>query len=502
MLRPVLLLLPLLLASAAPDPSLSTFLSATHWSPCYYLSSLPSLWDGCAALARTGTRAIKLILDGSPDDTYPWNTAWGPVMANVSTLAELAATELYDTALRGRASPLPAWEFDVFSLVSYSLGTGGGNGWNYWCTSFTEADAAGETAEFSGLTQHLLSAFLGGGKRFMLEHWEGDWSARCGSYDAKTPAAPAVQARMVQWLAARQAGVTAGRLAWCAAHPALFAGGAGDCRALGAAAIHAAAGVEVLHASEVNLVLDAMTSGFPDNILRVIPQVALDMVSYSSYDSMALSPGFAQALDFIAAHHLRTEASPEPAVYVAEFGVAENEEGPRAVRAVYENVIKWAWSRNANGVRRAAHVFAWETFDNEVHTASRAFPGGRCNAATGPQLNASLLNGFWLLRPDGSEAPAFHVLASLLNGSAPMPTPQPPLACAFTPDTDLTNCSGFEVPGASQQDCCTACQGDARCTAAVFSPSSPEGQQCWVKYGGTPVAKKGATMCVPEGRGE
>jgi hypothetical protein len=111
--------LPAAAAAVAVDPA--SVVGATHWSPCYYVSPLPSLWDGCAALARTGTRVIKLILDADPTATYPWNTDWAPIMANVSTLAELAATELYDTALRGRATPLPAWNYDSFALVTYVL---------------------------------------------------------------------------------------------------------------------------------------------------------------------------------------------------------------------------------------------------------------------------------------------------------------------------------------------------------------------------------------------
>ena len=480
------------ISAAAAAVDAPSFLSATHWAPCYYISPLPSLWDGCAALARTGTTSIKLILAADPDGTYPWNTDWNPIMANVTTLADLAATNLYDTAFRGRSTE-PAWGYTTFAVITYALQTGG---FTYWCDAFTDADAAFETAEFAGLTKHFLTAFAGSQKRFMLEHWEGDWSARCGSYDGSKPASPAVQLRMTQWLQARQDGVEAGRAQWCReARPAGVDCGARDA----GAAIHAAAGVEVFHASEVNLVLNAMTTGFPDNILKVIPYVRLDMVSYSSYDTMALSPGFADALDFIAAHHNRTAASPTPAVFVAEFGVAQNEESTENLIAVYNNVVRWAASTNpATGVQRASNVFAWELFDNEVNP-SKQFPGGRCNAATGPQFNASDLHGFWMIRPDGSPAPNFYWMQAIINGSAPLPQPPSgPTQCAQSPGFD-DNTDGFGTTVATQDDCCSECGGNMRCRAAVFVPNAPKtSQNCWIKLGVDPVAKKDVVLLVPK----
>jgi hypothetical protein len=120
------------------------------------------------------------------------------------------------------------------------------------------------------------------------------------------------------------------------------------------------------------------------------------------------------------------------------------EASPEVLLAVYANVIGGTLSVGPSGQRRAMHAFAWELFDNEVrpaHTRQRArgvdscvaatlsnptppfayhagqvrngvpgFPGQRCSSATGPQFNESNLNGFWLIRPDGSRSPAFTYL--------------------------------------------------------------------------------------------
>lgn len=320
----------------------------------------------------------------------------------------------------------------------------------------------------------------------------------CGNYDPSKAPDPAVQARMVQWLAARQAGVDAGRAAWCAAArarpgapPVVAALNCADGRG-----VHAAAGVEVLHATEVNLVWTSMQAGFPNNVLQVLPHVALDAVSYSSYDSMHFNPGFGAALDFIAAHHNRTTASPPaPAVWIAEYGVAQNEESAAYVRDVYGNVNAWALSAGPAGRPRSMHTFAWELFDNEV-TVNARFPGGRCNAGTGPEFNASNLHGFWLIRPDGSKSPSFDAVVGVINGSAPAPTPAPPAPCTFTPDTDVQGTGGYEVDAGTPDACCAACNADLQCASAVHA-----GGQCWVKYaGGAPVPKAGVTRCAPVGR--
>lgn len=125
---------------------------------------------------------------------------------------------------------------------------------------------------------------------------------------------------------------------------------------------------------------------------------------------------------------------------------------------------------------------------------SPKFPGQRCNAATGPEFNASNLNGFWLIRPDGSASPPFYYLQGLLNGSIPLPTPGPQ-TCTFVPNTDVQGVEGKEVQAATQEDCCAACWSDVQCVSGVFSGMGS--QQCWLKYGeGQTVYKEGVTQCT------
>lgn len=67
-------ILSFVVASSSTEINIATSVSATHWSPCYYLTEQPSLHDGASTLATSGTQAIKLVIDKGLDGVYPWLT--------------------------------------------------------------------------------------------------------------------------------------------------------------------------------------------------------------------------------------------------------------------------------------------------------------------------------------------------------------------------------------------------------------------------------------------
>lgn len=409
--------LPAALISGLTIDGASTFIGATHWNPCYYInSSLPSIWDGAVQLAAMDTRTIKLPFY-DPINELPWNSPLWNLTSNFTTLSDLAAHPYY-AAVFNNSIPGHTTNFSTYILVAYKWPSDAD-----WCHgNISPAEAAEETRQFSELTLLLMSTYGQSGKRFIFQHWEGDWAARCATYNASQPPTDAAVKGMITWLTARQAGVSEGRRRFCVASLAVRAGI--DCD-VDDRRILSAAGVEVYNAAEVNLVATSMESGFPNIILTVIPHVSLDMVSYSSYDTMRSTPLFGDALDFIGAHHNATLASPSPPVYVGEYGVAQMLEPVSSLQSVVRNVVAWGASiSNVTGHPRAAHVVFWELFDNEA----RDIPGGRCNPATGPVFNESQLNGFWLVRPDGSKAWAYGYMQGVINGSVPVPTPNATLA--------------------------------------------------------------------------
>jgi len=380
-----------LFASVVQAYDVSRTLSSTHWNPCYQnpaLSSLPSLHNGAATLSRLGTSAIKVALF-QPGWMYPWNSTWN--VENMTNLVHVLSHP-YFTSLFSNTIPSYPTNFSVFSLIAYSCSgnastgqacnvTNSPQGTNYWCSQgVSAADAARETAQFNDATLYLLTTYANSGKRFMFDNWEGDWSMLCGSWSRTQPVSPFVSAAMVAWLTARQAGVSNARRAYCHQHLSSLL----DCSSVPERDILRAAGVEVYMGAEVNLVGASLPPsptpwGKTYMVRTVLPNVSLDLISYSSYDTQA-GPQFAQALDFIAAQHRPTSATPldDSPVYVAEFGTAQMRSSPAQTQAVVKNVISVAFSKgnNPNGLRRASHVFWWELFCNEDNC--RDGQPGRC----------------------------------------------------------------------------------------------------------------------------
>ena len=171
----------------------------------------------------------------------------------------------------------------------------------------------------------------------------------------------------------------------------------------------------VLFAAEVNLVETSRTTGFPNMVNKVIPFVPLDMVSYSSYDSQMNPETLPKALDFIAANHQRTAASPagKKAVFIAEYGVAQNQAPNATVVSTVENVVNigLAWG--------VSYAIFWETFDNEC-SGGVGCSGGRCHDAAHPVTDPKFLHGFWLTKPDGSHSwPYTYLKSKIAEGSGP-----------------------------------------------------------------------------------
>ena len=299
---------------------LRDIVSATHWNPCYYNTTLPSLLDGLATLKDMGTRSIKLALD-NPLGNYPWHSSW-PATPFPSVVA-LARHPYYVSAF---SDPV----YTSYSLITYSQG----ESIKIPCDgdAYDDAAAAVDTAQLRDLTAHLLTSYPS--KTFILDSWENDWWARCGSYDPSTPIQPAVVAAYTRWLAARQTGVTAARIAACLAG----SWNATSCAADDGAAAAAAQGGAVWHAAEVNLVLTSLTEGRPNLITMSVPHVSLDMITYSSYDCMDNTRLFGSCLDFIRDHHNRTKGAPSPAIAIAEFGVPEMQ-SPERILPVITNVL-------------------------------------------------------------------------------------------------------------------------------------------------------------------
>jgi len=200
----------------------------------------------------------------------------------------------------------------------------------------------------------------------VFAHWEGDWSIR-GNYDINTKPTQTAITGMQQWLAARQLGVTQAR------------------------AVLNQTGAYVYHAAEINLVQQSIDTNFPNMVLSVLPYVALDLVSYSAYDTQSAGEGFGNALDYVIAHLNRTAASPPIPLYIGEFGLPQEIVAQDQLTYMVECVVNTALARGC------PYILFWEVYCNECSASG-------CNCEIQPVTDPTQLHGYWLVTPNGTKA--------------------------------------------------------------------------------------------------
>jgi len=348
-------------ASQFERKNLADVIGVTHVSGKYHLTDKDFLNEGADQVQALGSRVIKVWFH-KPQRSYPFNSQW----PEMNTLVEIAQSpyfkKLFDKPMT------------TYILMCFSMGADAG----YWRKGLTEEQKLEEQRQFYDLARHLLTAYKGTGKTFVLQHWEGDWLIR-GNYKGKVDPTPKAISAMIEWLNARQKGVNQARQE------------AGS------------NGVRVYHAAEVNRVVDSMRAGKLNMVNAVLPHTRLDLVSYSAWDSVTAhheNPQvFREALDFIAAHLPDSHDFGEKNVYVGEFGMPENNFSSEQIRKTIPNAVKTAldWG--------CPYIVYWQLYCNELSDKEHQ----------PPIRNNEAVRGFWLIRPDGSKAWTWEYFYGLLN---------------------------------------------------------------------------------------
>lgn len=197
-----------------------------------------------------------------------------------------------------------------------------------WVHSFTDAkwrDGVNMTEarqyydEMYALTAWLLERYNGTGKVFLLGNWEGDWQLLGRQDRNAVPPQTAIDG-MVALLKIRQLAVDNAKAA--VAHDK----------------------VEVYHYLELNLARKGM-AGQPSIASSVLPQVDVDLVSYSAYEAIKQSPtpdleSIRQPLTQIIAY-IEGQMQPKPGlpfarrVFIGEYGYHADRKKPLTVKQQY-----------------------------------------------------------------------------------------------------------------------------------------------------------------------
>ncbi len=237
-----------------------------------------------------------------------------------------------------------------------------------WAYPFTPTGSAGkfkpeerdlEYREMYDLAAHLLRTYNGTSKQFYLGHWEGDWHLR-PHFDPKQPFPEHFGENFIAWLKVRQQAIDDAKRD--TPHQ----------------------GVEVWHYTEVNLV-EPFLKGGQCLTNDILPQVNVDFVSYSCYDSLqrVIHDDLWATLDHIESKLQPKAGIPGKRVFIGEYGFPAPRYPPEAQRSksIEAMIAGIEWG--------CPFVLYWELYDNEGTTEK---PGG-----------------FWLIDEKNQKQPAWHL---------------------------------------------------------------------------------------------
>jgi hypothetical protein len=339
-------------------------LGTTHYDGHYHLTNRPFIIEGAEKIHELGMNVGKFWLREDDLPGYGYNSQLKDALKS-DRLVDVLKHEEYVAAL---AVPFKTVMLEVFPLVGSKA-------------SFFEGENtfADEQEQFYEVTAYLLKTYAQRDITFILQHWEGDWMLRRaeGGTWGQVPAAEVQRrcAAFIRFLTARQSGVERARKE------------VKDSRC------------KVYHAAEVNRVWDG-TKGLATLTTHVLPHVALDLVSWSSYDGMNNAASTWQGIELIRQHMRPSPTFGKNAVYIGEIGKPENE-------AKEAEIIEF-WDR-AMGVFIAMDipwVVHWELYCNEPKDGTKSDRRPR---------QAEEMRGFWLVKPDGSLSHSGKYLTSLLQ---------------------------------------------------------------------------------------
>jgi hypothetical protein len=338
-------------ARVGERPAFNYCVGTQTFSPKYHLTDKTRLVETAQAMLDMGSNVIKF--EASPGALESYRL---PANPEIKTLKDLFALDpSYQAVL--------SMPFDYYLVWAYPLGTA-----KSCREAWTDEDRQREYTEMYDVTRCLLERFNGTNKTFLLGHWEGDW-VLLGGYDINAEPKPESVAGMIDWLNLRQRAVD------------------------DALRDTPHRGVRVFHYTEVNLVQKAI-AGRSTVCNSVLPRTNIDMVSYSSYDSLDLTKGFPAmrdrmrtALDYVAAQLPPKKLDwNAPRVFIGEYGfpirqVRTPKAQEEASREVIRAGLEWG----------CPFILYWEIYDNEMEE------GGEKTS------------GFWMIDNHGVVQPVYRM---------------------------------------------------------------------------------------------
>jgi hypothetical protein len=302
------------------------FVLGTHAiSGSYQFTSDNKLVEQAKKIRELGSNILKISLGKNSPDIYGITEA----TKSTTTLALFTNNLPYKTVCNMDFKYIFFW---VHTLTNVDWKTG--------------IDAAGEKIlydEMYNFVSYLLTTYDNSGKTFLIGNWEGDWLL-IPNYDRTVTPSPELLANMTKWFQIRQRAIDDAKKASTAKN------------------------VFVYHYIEANLVLKGM-NGEPCVAQTVLPNVDIDLVSYSSYEAIKDKTYDQKKSDLgNIFQYLESKMKPKASlpftrrVFIGEYGYQANASVPASFQKQYDDtkdIMKIAFELN---LPFALH---WQMYNNE-----------------------------------------------------------------------------------------------------------------------------------------
>lgn len=343
-------------------------LGATHAGGKYYLTNEPFIIEGAKKIEELGFGVVKFFLSKEKGGmaNYPYNSQWN--LSKNATWVDVVKHPYFEEVLSRN-----------FSTVILNI-TDHNSQLNSQAPNFNAS-----SEELYELGKFLLNKYKDRELTFIIKNWEGDWVLRgdfkkdWATYDESVKRLRVKN--MTKWLEARQSAIEDARKDVKNTKSKLY------------------------HAVEANKVMESM-KGITGVANSILPNIKVDMVSWSSYDGLRNPVDFYRGIEY-----LKQQLNPtkymkgQKMVMIGEVGIPENiEESKKA------NIeARWDALMGVCLALDVPYVVHWEVYCNE--------PKDGKQKQFYPVRTESEMKGLWLIKPDGSKGISCIYLQQVLQNA-------------------------------------------------------------------------------------
>lgn len=309
------------------------FILGTHAiSGSYQLTNSNGLLEQAQKVREMGSNILKISLGKNSPETYGIREA----IPSKTTLDLFSNNAVYKIACDLDFKYIFFW---VHTLTNVD-----------WKNNINRANEKILYDEMYNFATYILNRYNNSGKTFLIGNWEGDWLLNA-NYDATATPSQAVLNNMTKWFQIRQKAID------------------------DAKAASTSKNVYMYHYIEANLVEKGM-NGQPCVAQSVIPNVNVDLISYSSYEAIKGKTYSRTKSDLTAIfNYLESKLQPKPSlpfsrrVFIGEYGYQADASRPATFQDQYDEtkeMMKMSFELN---IPFALH---WQMYNNEYDDVTKA----------------------------------------------------------------------------------------------------------------------------------